>query len=184
MIIEFIFYVIAFLALIILFRDNSKCRSKLKEIEASNETLTKENQKYQKINLEISEDAIKIKKRFQDTKRLIDENKKLKLLLKQIRSSIVNNFSTANQEVDQLLKEEYQLLKEEEELVKEESDLLVEDNKLLQEEKRLLQAQIVNYQKQIDELRVATEKQHEYLEMIDKLNKKIEELSSKNDSIN
>ncbi len=178
--IEFIFYMVAFTALIVVFRENKDCNKHNKKLDTEIEHLHGENTHLIHQFHNIVTKNIELKNDIMNLKKFESENYNLKLLLKKIKSSYLTKSSKGHGEIDDILKEEYGLLKDEEGLVKEEELLLVRDNKLLIEEEELLKKQAVNYKSQIDELRDANHNIHKYIDTINMLNHKTEEIMDKN----
>ena len=173
---EAVFYIIAVLALIIVFKENNDYKQENKKLLADLDYADKTYQELEKRHLKVEKTDVSLRKEIKELTKLKDENNNLRYILKKIKTSYINNPSSSKNELDKFLKEEYNSLKKEESLVKEEYELSSEDNELLIQENHLLRQQNENYEKQIDELRESNKHIHKYIDTINNLNNEVQVL--------
>jgi len=181
---DVIFYIIAVVALVLVFKENIKYKNltesltlELDDIKHKYKLLSNEFDKLEKVD---------IKQRYDinNLKAFKTEAARLRLLLKKVKDAYANGKleerslqeNSIKYDMDKLLKDEVHLLKEQEDILKEEERLLSSDNSLLQEENELLTKEVDNLKKQISELRVANKKIPKYIETINELNDEVSKL--------
>ncbi|MEA3290499.1 MAG: hypothetical protein U9Q04_10010 [Campylobacterota bacterium] len=189
--IEILFYIISIGVLILTYKENEKLKDKIKSQEKHYKLLETRHENLERYHTEVEKENLSFKKEIEESNTLKTENIKLRMILQKLSNSgkftklQTSHGSDQDEDIEfnKLLKYEIEMLKEEEHILKDEDDMLKKDNDLLKENNDLLNKEMTNLKKQIKELRTASKNSHHYIEEINKLNNKIENLIEDNEKL-